>query len=266
MTRTDIHGIIQTWQQVQSELNRQLVLGTDITPEESAHSFNIIIAAVNGLCEVLPLPGVELVVKVFATEYESDTPLYGPIRVRMLRDALFTELGSVIHLYVERDRVPFWNDQNADENGNPIECHIDLHKWRAILDKLPPESARDLSEAGKCFACSRYTGCAIHLCRMFEAGFKLFTKHHGVQTEHLLEDSSWEHIHESIRKHRDNHKATLSSAEIKMYNRVRGQIIILAELWRNPSAHSGGTFYNDEEAMRIYHVIKGLLEEMVATL
>jgi len=57
--------------------------------------------------------------------------------------------------------------------------------------------------------------------------------------------------------------ANLTAAEINVLEMVRGQVWIVADLWRNPKSHSTGTFYADEQALGIYRAIKGLIGDLV---
>jgi len=166
-----------------------------------------------------------------------------------LQNNLRTELSAKALLYVDATRNQFWNDP--------------LNGWGDVLPKLPQEATDDVTEAGKCYACSRYTACVHHLCRVLECGFKGFAERHAVNFKYGIERTSWEQLSEDLKLHRDSKKSILSSAELAAINKVRDQIGVIKTLWRNPTAHSTGTFYTDEQSLAIYHAVRQLMEDLV---
>jgi hypothetical protein len=151
-------------------------------------------------------------------------------------------------MHFEHDRARYW-DRPTDG-------------WDAILAALPQEATDDVVEASKCYACSRYTACVHHLCRVFECGLKDFANRHSVTFKFPIEQTSWKQLSDDLKAHKDNNQA-LTTTQIAAINKVRDQIAVIASLWRNPTAHSTGTFYTDEQAYAIYHAVRQLMKDLV---
>lgn len=169
--------------------------------------------------------------------------------MQQVRTSFEDDCKRLTTLYIETKYIDLWKEPRAG--------------WEDVLTKLPQQAADDLTEACRCLGCSRYTAAVVHIGRLFECAFKDFAARHDIPTKYAPANSSWKQIADDIKAHRDSKKAVLSTTEIANYDRVRGQIIIIADLWRNDSVHSTGTFYTDEQALGIYHSIKGLISDLV---
>ncbi len=162
----------------------------------------------------------------------------------------FSDEAEALHcFFMEPGRAQYW----ATPTGG----------WEQALAALSQEATDDVTEAGKCYACGRYTACVHHLCRVLECAFKGFSKRHGVIFKYEVERTSWEQLSEDLKAHRDTNKETLSPAEVAVINKVRDQIAVIKTLWRNPTAHSTGTFYTDEQALAIYHAVRQFAGDLV---
>jgi hypothetical protein len=167
---------------------------------------------------------------------------------REFRRNFAAEAGRSSFFCMERDRIHFWNEPTRG--------------WDHILAALPQEATDDVTEAGKCFACSRYTACVHHLCRVLECGFKAFAVRKNV-TLKFPEQTSWEQLKRDLKDYFDLNKSTMTTEDIAAFSKVREQVTVMAPLWRNPTAHSTGTFHTDEQALAIYHAVRQLMGDLV---
>src|SRR4051812_31350538 len=117
-----------------------------------------------------------------------------------------------------------------------------------------PSSAFDISEAGKCLACGRWTAAVMHLMRALEAPLAALAAHVGVPgganwNKQLNEIESRLRL---VSKSRDGADEEQWAAEAASHFRA------IKNGWRNRAMHGQET-YDEERATQIYEAVRALL-------
>ena len=113
-----------------------------------------------------------------------------------------------------------------------------LRGWETIVDRFP-DALRDVEEAWRCFALSRYTAAVFHSLRVAEAGvLELGT---FISVNDPL--SNWAAVTKKLKKILDADYRTLTPFEQQnrpFFEQIHGTIEALKNAWRNKVSHALG--------------------------
>lgn len=134
------------------------------------------------------------------------------------------EVGSAQLLHVPRSAVQFYQSP--------------LKGWEQIVDRFPG-AVRDIEEACKCFALSRYTAAVFHSLLVVEVGLvELGTL---IQVNDPI--SGWTAVAQRLKKIIDTKYQDLSpfeKANRAFLEQIQGTVEALKNAWRNKISHAHG--------------------------
>ncbi|MBN8979786.1 MAG: hypothetical protein J0I29_00710, partial [Rhizobiales bacterium] len=150
--------------------------------------------------------------------------------LKELKTRLLDELNERLFLYVKPESVHFYNQ--------PMLMGKDVNERF-------PQAIDDIEEAGKCLALGQGTACVLHTMRVLEVGLKALAKALGIPYA-----PSWESYLTQIatnigKKHKD--KTAKWKRDEKFYRDLSGDLLIVKQVWRNPTMHVDRK-YSAEEA------------------
>ncbi|MFL6846322.1 MAG: hypothetical protein ACJ8ER_15755 [Allosphingosinicella sp.] len=127
----------------------------------------------------------------------------------------------------------------------------------AAVDDAFPSSSFDISEAGKCLACGRWTAAVTHLMRALEAPLAVLAERVGVPggvnwNKQLNEIESRLRL---VSKSKDGPDEEQWAAEAASHFRA------IKNGWRNRAMHGQET-YDEERATQIYEAVRALLRHL----
>jgi len=178
---------------------------------------------------------------------------HGPISMNKLKslteelnDRVVEELADRKLFLIRSDRADFYGLPNTFLGEKLI------HKF--------PEFPEDASEAGNCFALSRYTACMFHLMRIMEAVVQRFGRKVKVPID--VKNENWDKIVKQIKKlteidSKDSQKIKLKK---KRYQLFYDRLDAVRVAWRNPTMHPKST-YTEEEAKEVMDAVKNLIND-----
>lgn len=125
----------------------------------------------------------------------------------------------------------------------------------AVVDAFP-DAVEDIAEAGKCFACGRYTASVFHLMRVMERAVHMLGKKLAVTvTDKNNKELVWgliaSNIGESIKK--------MPKGQNKdEWSQVHSLLVSVKDAWRNNTMHPKGT-YTEDEAKVVFDAVRGFM-------
>jgi hypothetical protein len=120
------------------------------------------------------------------------------------------------------------------------------------IASLLPELDEDISEAGKCFALSRYTACVFHLMRIMELCVQKFGDKLGVS---LAGEKTWQVILDSVRAELKRKYPSHSDPDRIIYEGIISHLESVKIAWRNPTMHPKNV-YTEEQAKDIFESVR----------
>lgn len=125
-----------------------------------------------------------------------------------------------------------------------------------------PKAAYDISEAGKCLACSRATASVFHLMRVVEVGIGRLGE--ALSTE-LNPRWGWQKLINAGLEPAVNALPEMTEGEIhrkKMLQQARAHLHAIRLAWRNDTMHPKEQ-YDPEEAKEIFGHVKTFMKHLV---
>lgn len=165
--------------------------------------------------------------------------------VRYLQKRVDEELSKVTFGFIPADRVPYYGNENL---LNP--------KARERF----PLAAREVFEAGICYANGCDTACVFHLMRAAEYGLRALAKKLRISFKTKkgasvpIDLQEWgtiiEKIESTIDAMKSLPKGRRKSDDLKFYSEVAKEFRYLKDAWRNHVMHTR-TFYDEHQAMGV---------------
>jgi hypothetical protein len=162
-----------------------------------------------------------------------------------LKNRIEDDLESCKYVAIDSSKEQFFSNENLFGDK--------------VADKFPA-SCEDISEAGKCFALSRYTAAVFHLMRAMEHAIHILGSTHDVTIADKNGNSlSWGGLVANI----NAKTVSLPEGEIKRKWHEAGSLLYyVKEAWRNGTMHPKQT-YTEEEAIAIFGTVKAFVVSLV---
>jgi hypothetical protein len=131
----------------------------------------------------------------------------------------------------------------------------------AAVDDAFPSSSFDISEAGKCLACGRWTAAVMHLMRALEAPLGALAAHVGGSG-----GANWnKQLNEIESRLRLISKSKDGSDEEQWAAEAASHFRAIKNGWRNRAMHGQET-YDEDRATQIYEAVRALLRHLAGRL
>jgi hypothetical protein len=144
-------------------------------------------------------------------------------------------------------------------------------EWESVVDKYPsPQLIDDISEAGKCFATDRLTGCVFHLMRIVEtAVLELYWLTGLPADEKAHFGSVVSKLEKLTQKTEFKDLPAFTKPHIGFLRDILPFLHSVRDAWRNRVSHVGGRIiptegYKPEDVLEIYMATRGLMKTMAA--
>ncbi len=165
---------------------------------------------------------------------------------RTIVDVLGKDMEGKLFLMLPRSREAFF------DQPRPL--------FGADVADAFPEAAEDISEAGKCFALSRFTASIFHLMRAIESAMQVI----GPRIGAAVQDADgkglpWGVIARNMKDKID--RLPKGSDEQVRWYRAHSFLEVLNRAWRAPTAHPKQT-YTAEEAEAVMNAAKSFMQEL----
>jgi hypothetical protein len=135
---------------------------------------------------------------------------------------------------------------------------------KVVADALP-ESAQEISEAGKCFALDRWTACVFHLMRALELSLHRIAKQLGTSFPAPIELQDWgtivKKIDARIRELEQQSRGQQKAEDLRFYSSLNLEFEWFKNAWRNSISHARES-YNEQEAANILNHVEKFLNEI----
>jgi hypothetical protein len=143
--------------------------------------------------------------------------------------------------------------------------------WEAVVDKYPsPQLIDDISEAGKCFATDRLTGCVFHLMRIVEtAVLELYWLTGLPADEKAHFGSVVSKLEKLTQKTEFKDLPAFTKPHIGFLRDILPFLHAVKDAWRNRVSHVDGRIlptegYKPEDVLELYMATRGLMKTMAA--
>lgn len=145
-------------------------------------------------------------------------------KLRAFVDSLVLELDGILFLHVPFIQAGFYSNPQA--------------KWEQIIARFP-KTLRDVEEAQKCLALSRYTATVFHSLQIVEVGLIELGTFINVNDP----TSGWTSVAQRLKKIIDTKYQDLDSfekANRPFLEQLQGTVEALKNAWRNKISHAHG--------------------------
>ena len=143
--------------------------------------------------------------------------------------------------------------------------------WESVVDKYPsPQLIDDISEAGKCLATDRLTGCVFHLMRIVEtAVLELYWLTGLPADEKAHFGSVVSKLEKLTQKTEFKDLPAFTKPHIGFLRDILPFLHSVKDAWRNRVSHVDGRIlptegYKPEDVLEIYMATRGLMKTMAA--
>ena len=205
-------------------------------------------------CNELALPVTLDKIRLLRTQLdEQPTPfrqIFGS--VKEIGERFESELKARVLLFVPPERAKYFSDETL---------------FGASVAGRLPKLAEDIAEAGKCFACGRYSATVFHLMRVMEAGLGRLAK---LLRLTINLKRPWGHILRDIA----GAIAALpgapggppgtpqEQARHEKFAEVAAYLSHVKDAWRNTTMHPKRT-YTEEEAEHLFSNVRAFMQALV---
>jgi hypothetical protein len=179
---------------------------------------------------------------------QKSTYLDFDVLAKQLEDRLHDELKLRKFFSIERNKEPFLLGE-------------DLF-GKSVSDAFP-SAILDIQEAAKCIAFERWTAAVFHLSRVAEIAIVNIGKKVGYKSHKPGFGEVLNYMDSQLEKARKDSGNALPEflSNMQFLSAVTVQMHAVNRAWRQRVAHLD-TKYTEEEALRIWSAIKGLMEEI----
>jgi hypothetical protein len=133
-----------------------------------------------------------------------------------------------------------------------------------VSDRIPGAS-QEIREAGKCFACERWTACVFHLMRALESSLHLIARELEVTFPAPIELQDWGVIVQKVKTRigelEQQSRSAQKAMDLAFYSELNVQFGWFKNAWRNSVAHNR-TFYAEQEAREILEHVGKFLQDI----
>lgn len=160
--------------------------------------------------------------------------------LQTLRDAVYSEIKSVLLVYIPEHRAEFFERRNLLSEG---------------AKKSFPTASAELREAGNCFAAGRNTATVFHAMRAAEIGAKTLAVDLKCQFPHPLDlvdmHSLLEQCDSKINAMKNLPKSQQKADDLEFYSMASSNFRYFKDGWRVRTAHPRAVF-EEGEALSIF--------------
>lgn len=207
-----------------------------------------------GRCKLLQLPVTEGLIMQFYAKHETTAPTWRQAITALagIKEAFKQELRTRLFLHIYPHRIPYY--------GGTVWQGPKITEFQKIFEAYS-SSRFDVTEAGNCFCCERFTACVYHLMRVAEYGLVSLatTIGSGVPPK----NASWDGMIRAIREHLN----ALSSGSSKpkdwknqeqFYSEMSSWFTDIKNAWRNPVSHVPRA-YDESQAEGMFLAVKNVM-------
>jgi hypothetical protein len=203
--------------------------GRDLTPDEKQHLADSLGATLS-MCQDLDL-SVSRGLLATATNDPPQTQR----ELDMLIQAVVSELKTKVFFYVPSYRANF-----HQSNWIPPDS----------VERALPNAAKEMKEAGNCYAYGQSTACVLHAMRAAEVGLWSLARRLRVKLSYPIELAQWltliEHIESKIKALGPSlSKGKAKDEKLAFYADAAVHFLCFKDAWRSRAAHARATFNED---------------------
>jgi hypothetical protein len=173
-------------------------------------------------------------------------------RLKTFIETIETEMRAQCFLELSPNKIDYFLQHN--------------HLFSENFAKKFPSAAYDLDETGKCLAFERSTAAVFHLMRLMEIGLRATARCLGIPDPIKAHERNWHDILErKIRPQVDAKwpSSTRLSGDGVLFEDIYASLSAVKNAWRNATMHVE-RIYTEEEAMHIFHAVKGFMSKVAA--
>jgi hypothetical protein len=231
---------------------KQLLAVQSILHQMNGYSQNMVEAAQEATVSEVMLSGTADVFEMMLTEIMGDmeSPMTKALASRVCED--FRTPGFQLKLREFWAKVEEVQSRLFDEFESQGKFfYIPLSRaslfeksepFGPVVSRKFPDATEDIGEAGKCYACARYTACVFHLMRVMEHGVQRLGK--KLRVTHV-ETTVWQKILDQINS--AIRVLPAKSVKARRLAEVSAHLYNVKLAWRNEVMHPKST-YTEEEA------------------
>jgi hypothetical protein len=157
-----------------------------------------------------------------------------------LGSAITSEMSENLFLRVFPERVEYYRDPEL---------------FGSNVASAFPSAARDISEAGSCYASDRNTASVMHLMRVLEVGLSVLAARLGVQSDRRNWENIINDIESEIKKVNGAHAGADWKVQQQFYSGAAKDFRYFKDAWRNHAMHYR-EHYEPSEARTIMDHVK----------
>jgi hypothetical protein len=172
------------------------------------------------------------------------------IDLEHLRETLVSEMGAILFLYLNPERVKYMvgDDPDAAPFGD------------AVLAAFP-SAAMDVREASNAYALERWPASVFHLMRVLEFGLGALAARFGVSVERSTWHEIIEAIEGKIRKIAPASEGADWKKQQKEFSDAATQFMFFKDAWRNHIMHVRDV-YDEGRAMSIFQHVREFMNKL----
>jgi hypothetical protein len=204
---------------------------SDIWAAENDHTREFIIGRLEALADMcvegdLPVTGIPIIpaLNAFKDTNAKSIPFVLRHFLNTIRERLIDELSTKIFFQLPHSRKELYEEPR--------------NKWADVTARFPA-SVRDIDEASKCFALSRYAACVFHCVQIIEHG--LLPLGTFLSVNDAL--SGWTAVANELKRiinKKHDQRTDFEKKHFLFIEQMQGTIEALKNAWRNKISHAHG--------------------------
>jgi hypothetical protein len=172
----------------------------------------------------------------------------------ILQDRIDNELEDIVFGFIPAENAAYF--QNKELFGQDVNSKF-------------PSVAKDIQEAGNCYAHGNYTASVFHLMRVLETSLHVLAKALNVSFPAAIELENWKNIIDkvdsAIKAQEQLPKSPQKSEDLQFYSEAAKEFRYFKDSWRNHVAHSRQD-YDVHDATKIMEHVKDFMQHLATRL
>jgi hypothetical protein len=165
-----------------------------------------------------------------------------------LGSAITSEMSENLFLRVFSERTPYY--RQAEGFGSAVA-------------KSFPSAARDIQEAGSCYATDRNTACVMHLMRVLEVGLSVLAAQFRISSDRRNWENIINDIEAGIKKVSGPHAGSDWKQRQQFWSEAAKDFRYFKDAWRNHAMHFR-EHYEAPEARTVFDHVQTFMQQLAS--
>ena len=179
-------------------------------------------------------------------------------RLGQILEGITENLNSRKFMFISADQAKFYDDPLMFGGA-----------FLVTFSEGTKQAVFEMGEAGRCYACGRWTSCVFHCMRAVEFGLRRLFRIAGArlpihnQVRYQIEYAEWQAVIDQIKRKiaetRRRSRGARKEKRLQFFSDLAERCEYMKDIWRNEVSHTRRV-YTESEALSVILRVKGFME------